>query len=113
VDRSILVVGSESVEMCLDASISISCTNIYGHINHLGQEMDWFGEIEELAGVMGNISADPLFCNPAVDMSIREDSPCNATCGLMGAEPVGCATTSIGEAMRESSWGMVKRVWNQ
>jgi hypothetical protein len=114
VDRSILVLGTTSVDLCTDASISITCTDIYGHVDPAtGEERNWFGGIEEMAGVMGNICADPLFCNPAVDLSLHEDSPCNAACGLMGAAGIGCGgSASIGEAVRESSWGTMKRMWN-
>jgi hypothetical protein len=58
---------------------------------------DYVGVLAGLEGLGGNISADPLFCNPdAMPLSIRSDSPCapyspaHPDCGLTGASPVGC-----------------------
>lgn len=51
-----------------------------------------------------NFSADPMFCNEASeDFSLHKDSPCAsanspAGCGLVGALPVGCWSTSISGA---------------
>jgi hypothetical protein len=107
VDRSILVLGEQSVELCADAIVSIACTDIYGHV------WNWFGAIEDMLGEMGNICEDPLFCDPATDLSLCADSPCNAACGLMGASPIGCpGSASIGDTVREGSWGTMKRMWN-
>lgn len=64
----------------------ISCTNIYGHSGG-----DWIGCLAEFENVDGNMSADPLFCNPtAGDYSLAIGSPCldennDPDCGTMGA----------------------------
>jgi predicted outer membrane repeat protein len=69
----------------------LSCTDVYG--NDGG---DWVGCIADQFGINGNLSADPLFCNPlASDYTLAETSPCApehspAGCGLIGALPVGC-----------------------
>jgi hypothetical protein len=61
--------------------------------------------------VDGNISLDPLFCDPDDDdFQIDVASPCapgnhpNYACGLIGAFDVGCDTSS---AERET-WGRLK-----
>ncbi len=44
----------------------------------------------------GQISSNPLFCDPDhMDFSLHADSPCAlATCGFMGAFPIGCGSAS-------------------
>jgi hypothetical protein len=55
---------------------------------------DWTGSIEDQAGVRGNFSADPLFCDPeGGSLYLQTTSPCRPSasdCGLVGALPVGC-----------------------
>ena len=55
---------------------------------------DWVGLIEDQASVRGNMSCDPLFCNPTIgDLQLQRASPCRAdssACGAVGAWPVGC-----------------------
>jgi predicted outer membrane repeat protein len=69
----------------------LSCTDVYGN-----EGGDWVGCIADQFGINGNLSADPLFCNPlASDYTLAETSPCApehspAGCGLIGALPVGC-----------------------
>ena len=49
----------------------------------------------------GNLSADPLFCNPDLaDFRLQDDSPCapGGECGLIGAWPVGCGPSTVGES---------------
>ncbi len=72
------------------AQLLISCTNIYN--NAAG---DWFGDVAPDSGVAGNLSADPLFCNPAAPSDgLYDVSPCHAEnngCSLsIGAITVAC-----------------------
>jgi hypothetical protein len=51
--------------------------------------------VDDPTGINGNISADPMFCNPAnSDFTLHRLSPCAAEnhpeCGLIGAYPVAC-----------------------
>lgn len=64
--------------------IVLTCCDIFGNT------VDWEGCIADQAGVNGNISADPLFCNAENgDYRLVTDSPCapaqSGTCGLIGA----------------------------
>jgi len=71
----------------------VSCTDIWGN-----EGGDWLELISDQAEINGNISEDPLFCDPDNgDFHLRNDSPCapdNNDCGLMGAWPVGCSTST-------------------
>lgn len=82
-------IGGEAVN-CSDGSADISCTDIFGN-----EGGDWVGEIATLAGINGNISLDPEFCDSAADnFTINAMSPCspyNSPCSaLIGSEPTGC-----------------------
>jgi len=85
--------GDEAVGLFDDMSHAhISCTDIYGNSGG-----DWMGPIADQLGVNGNISADPLFCDPARgDYSLEGFSPClpyNNNCYVvMGAYGLGCGT---------------------
>jgi len=88
------------------SSFTLTCTDIFGNIGG-----DWIGVIAGQSGINGNISEDPLFCDPDMgDFSLRNDSPCapdNNDCGvLMGAWPVGCST-SVGDA----TWSQLKMLY--
>jgi hypothetical protein len=79
---------------------NISCTNIFG--NSPG---DWVGDIGSFAGINGNISLDPLFCDmDNGNFEIDSLSPCTPyspenTCGvLIGAKDVGCGFIVCGDA---------------
>ncbi|MCK4306458.1 MAG: hypothetical protein KAY24_19610, partial [Candidatus Eisenbacteria sp.] len=64
---------------------------------------DWESGLQVIAhgqSMLGNISADPLFCDPDnADFTLAESSQCspagNPSCGLIGARPVGCALHSM------------------
>ena len=82
----------------------LTCSDIYG--NECG---DWEGCIADQAGINGNFSADPLFCDwENGDFTVAEDSPCRPagnTCGVqVGAFGAGCEGTSV-DVM---SWGTLK-----
>jgi len=69
---------------------ALVCTDVFGN-----QDGDWTDCIFDQQGFAGNLSLDPVFCNPGNgDFSLRSDSPCapeNNDCGLLGAWPVGCS----------------------
>ena len=75
------------------ATWTVTCSDVWN--NTAG---DYSG-LPDQAGLAGNITADPLFCDPAAgDDTLRADSPClpGATgCGLMGARGQGCALPTI------------------
>jgi hypothetical protein len=92
--------------MCWDefSSVNLLCCDLYGNAGG-----DWVGCVSDLAGVNGNLSADPLFCDlDTGDHNIRSDSPCapenSGGCGLVGALPVGCGPVSL----EQESWGKIK-----
>jgi len=75
---------------CDMGSPTLVCTNVYGNAGG-----DWVGCIADQYGQAGNISEDPLFCNPDNDdFALCADSWCaaenNPGCGQIGAFGVGC-----------------------
>jgi predicted outer membrane repeat protein len=66
---------------------TLVCCDIFGNTNG-----DWVGSFADQAAMNDNFSADPLFCNRwDGDLHLHPGSPCDhATCGLIGALPVGC-----------------------
>jgi hypothetical protein len=91
---------------CGDAGSSptLICCDLYGN-----EGGNWIGCIADQYGVNGNMSEDPLFCDPDnEDFTLREDSPCapanSGGCGLIGAVPVGCGAT----ALEPTTWGAIK-----
>jgi hypothetical protein len=71
-------------------SATLTCCDIYGN-----QGGDWVYCIEEQYGINGNISEDPLFCEPGSgNFHLVEGSPCapftppNEECDLIGAWPI-------------------------
>ena len=84
----------------------LTCCDLHGNAGG-----DWVGEIADQFGIDGNISADPLFCNPEMgEFTLAEDSPCapftppNEECDLIGARPIGCGPTDVSKV----SWGELK-----
>jgi hypothetical protein len=91
--------------------IGLRCSDIYGN-----QGGDWVGGIEDQFGVNGNISEDPLFCDPENDDFTLEDcSPCapfsppNPGCDLIGAWPIGCGGTPVAK----TTWGALKALFRR
>ena len=89
------------VECNVLGEVTLTCCDVYPL---------WGDCIESQLGSFGNISADPLFCDPDMgDYSLDATSPCspeyNSECGGMGAWPVACggATPTI-----RLSWGSLK-----
>jgi predicted outer membrane repeat protein len=98
--------GGEAVICGGMATAESTCSDIFGHAGG-----DWVGCMAGQLGVSGNISEDPLFCNPASgDFTLAEGSPCapfsppNPECALIGALPVGCGATAV----RTTTWGFIK-----
>ncbi len=88
------------------SSFDITCCDIYGNTGG-----DWVGALAGYLGINGNISADPLFCEPGAENYMLDcSSPCapfnpaNPECDLIGAWPVGCGSTPV----TASSWGGIK-----
>ena len=86
---------------------TISCCDIFGN-----EDGDWIGCIADQYGINGNISEDPLFCDPdAGDFHLHCTSPCapaqQPDCGLIGALGVGCGAT----ATVPTTWGAIKSIF--
>lgn len=97
-------VGSFAFES-LGEPYQLDCCDVYG--NEGGDYVE--GAAGQL-GVNGNISEDPLFCDPAsLDLTIAVDSPCapDGDCGLIGALPIGCGPT----AADLTTWGRIKELY--
>jgi hypothetical protein len=84
----------------------IRCNDVWGN-----SYADYFG-LSDLTGWDGNISEDPLFCDPLnEDYGIEAHSPCapgNSPpgCGLIGLYPVSCGVT----ATTPLTWGCVRQI---
>jgi len=94
-----------------DDCAELSCCDLHGNAGG-----DWVGAIADQYGIQGNISADPLLCDPANgDFHLDSASPCvpfspqNPTCDLVGAWPVGCGGTPV----RIQSWGEIKALYGK
>ncbi len=94
VERVIIAFGvlsgdSAGAVVCDGGSAVVRCSNIFGNAGG-----DWDGCIEDQADEDGNISEDPLFCDPeSRDFRLRPGSPClgdTLGCARMGAWPEGC-----------------------
>ncbi|MFH1681757.1 MAG: right-handed parallel beta-helix repeat-containing protein [Candidatus Eisenbacteria bacterium] len=67
---------------------TLSCCDLYGNVGG-----DWVGFIAPQAGINGNLSENPLFCDEETnDFTLDADSPCLDApgCGLVGAWGWGC-----------------------
>jgi predicted outer membrane repeat protein len=100
-----IIAFSASGEACYcdgTSDITLSCCDLYGNAGG-----DWVGCVAAQYGVNGNISEDPLFCDPDNgDFGLASySSPCaphtppNWECDLIGAWPVGCTAGSLWEAI--------------
>lgn len=88
------------------STVTMTCCDIFGN-----QGGDWIGSFAGQYGIDGNISEDPLFCDPELrDLRLNAASPCapfsppNPECDLIGAWPVGCGGTPV----EGVSWGRLK-----
>jgi hypothetical protein len=101
--------GASAVYCDGQSDAQLQCCDIYGN-----EGGDWVGSISDQYGVEGNLSADPLFCDPAhEDFTLDAQSPCspgsNPECGLIGAWPVGCSATPA----ERTTWGRIKALYLQ
>ena len=89
--------------------ITSTCTNVFG-----------ISQGDSLCGIDGggNFSADPEFCgvDPVAsrNFALQADSPCapgrhpnGASCGLIGAVPVGCDAVSV----EATTWSRLKSLY--
>lgn len=80
-----------------DYALAVTCSDLFGNAGG-----DWTGPIAWMEHVLGNLSADPLFCmqQGAFPYALQPGSPCapgsppNPECGLIGAWAVGCQDAS-------------------
>lgn len=92
------------------STIDMTCCDVYS-----GDETAWSGCIAGLAGVAGNFSADPLFCDPeSHDYALYAGSPClpghhpeGVDCGRIGAATGECGSQSA----ISTTWGVVKTMF--
>ncbi|MBM4118910.1 hypothetical protein FJ251_14475, partial [bacterium] len=91
-ERSLVVfnLAGGGIQADTGSFVLATCGNVFGNAGG-----DWGGSTYDPAGIDGNISADPLFCDPlGRDFHLDADSPCaagNNDCGLdMGPLGVGC-----------------------
>lgn len=102
-ERVIIVDGEVTPAVhCEEAGFvpDVTCSDIVGHAAG-----DWTGCLAELLGTDGNISADPLFCDPAAgDYGLQADSPATAACGIMGSEVVECGVTGTPRPVVDSAF---------
>ena len=89
-------------------SIGLMCCDIYGN-----EGGDWTGCLAVHAGLNGNFSSDPLFCDlPTGNLTVETCSPCldgANTCGVdIGSRVSGC---SCGEATEPTTWGSIKAMY--
>jgi predicted outer membrane repeat protein len=111
-DRTVIAFGMSTTAItCINpaGSPTLACCDIYG--NDFG---NWVDCIAGQAGVNGNISQDPKFCDiPTGDVTIEDCSPClaaNNSCNQdIGARATaGCG---CGEETEPASWGAIKAIY--
>ncbi|MBM3318947.1 MAG: hypothetical protein FJY75_13950 [Candidatus Eisenbacteria bacterium] len=96
--------GGRSIEVWGEP-VTLDCCDVFGNVGG-----DYIGAIEGQLGIRGNISADPLFCDPEnLDLRLHSDSPCapGGECGLMGALPIGRGPTPA----EATTWGAIKALY--
>ena len=89
---------------CDAATITLGCSNVFGNVAG-----DWTGCLIGQEGLRGNMSVDPLFCDPGSgDYTLARSSPClppqSGLCGQIGALGEGC----LGTAIESESWARMK-----
>jgi hypothetical protein len=94
ISACIIAFGAEGIPVVCesDASVSIECTDVFGN-----SEGDWVACLAGQGDVNGNMSADPLFCDPEYrDYSLDAASPCLSVpgCGRIGALGQGCGVAT-------------------
>jgi hypothetical protein len=109
VENTIIAHDDGAAVRCETASsVTMHCTDVYGNSGG-----NWIDCIAGQLGSNGNFELDPAFCHlPSGDLTLYDISPCAPAlappgCGLIGALPVGCSTTSV-RSTQSTSWGAVK-----
>jgi hypothetical protein len=82
--------GGEAIGCSGISAPILTCCDVYGNAGG-----DWVGCIAGQAGMDGNLSEDPVYCDAVEDRyRIEPGSPCDPinqpACGLIGAGPPGC-----------------------
>jgi parallel beta-helix repeat protein len=116
-DHCIISFSSDGEALYWDGTGSepeLYCCNLYGN-----EGGDWVGEIADQYGTNGNISEDPVFCDPyGYDFHLSIDSPCldADTCGVIGTYGQGCQLTFdilyIGDHPQDHG-GFVDMTWHR
>ncbi len=108
VENTIIAGNPAGRPLAIATVLELSCTNIFGNADG-----NWVDGLEIYLGVDGNISEDPLFCDPMNgNFHLRDASPCapysppNEECDLIGAWPVGCTTSTAA-----STWSSLKTLY--
>jgi predicted outer membrane repeat protein len=107
-DKTIIAAGIRASAVYCETAGSLpilTCCDIYG--NSFG---DWVGCIEGQNGVSGNISEDPLFCEPVGgDFRLDCASPCadGYGCGQIGACGIGCGASAV----EPRTWSTIKALY--
>jgi hypothetical protein len=93
--------------------ITLTCCNLYG--NEGGDWSDCVITQGPSYGGPGNMSEDPLFCDPEHgDLHLQTDSPCapfsdpNDECDLIGALPADCTAPAV----KIMTWGGIKTTYH-
>lgn len=86
-----------------------TCCDFFGNAGG-----DWVGCVASQAGIDGNISAEPSFCDEtALDLTLDMFSACapeQSPCGeLIGAYGVGCGASVV----RETTWSALKALFGR
>jgi predicted outer membrane repeat protein len=102
----IIAFGAGGGAICSSGElVQLTCCDVFGNVDG-----DYVWSIADQLGQNGNISEDPLFCDPAsLDLQLHSDSPCapGGDCGLIGAQPVGCGSTPV----ETDTWGAIKALY--
>jgi parallel beta-helix repeat protein len=110
IENTIISFQDDTGAECFSSSsITIACSDVFGNT-----EGDWIQCIADQAGVNGNFSLNPLFCNPSQGVyTLQSDSPCAPPgvtgCGLVGALDVGCGPISL----ETRTWGVIKGFYRE
>lgn len=108
-ENTIIAFGGGGGALGCDSSVdnlAITCCDFYGNLGG-----DWVGCVAGLLGVDGNISEDPLFCDPEGGCYRLQDcSPCveGYGCGQIGACGAGCPCGGGPSEVEATSWGDIK-----
>jgi hypothetical protein len=104
--------AGEPISCDFESAATLVCCDIWE-----SPEADWTGCIADQLGVNGNISADPLFCDPPMGYyKVQSCSPClpghhpdGYDCGgVIGIFGAGCDCQS---ATKPTSWGTIKSIY--